>query len=90
MTATARMCVHCSGLGCVARQGAPCARIAVHMSVCAGVDGNTTTILAAIDDVIHDEVDVLSLFIGVTDNSSFGALHAVQKGITVVYAGGCD
>jgi len=32
-------------------------------------------------------VDVLSLSLTVDENS-FGALHAVQKGIAVVYAGG--
>ncbi|CAO1946266.1 unnamed protein product [Urochloa humidicola] len=49
--------------------------------------GNTATVLAAIDDAIHDGVDVLSLSLVVEENS-FGALHAVQKGITVVYAAG--
>ncbi|XP_062207126.1 subtilisin-like protease SBT3.5 [Phragmites australis] len=74
-----------------ARGGAPRARIAVYKSVWgsgrgAGA-GNTATVLAAIDDAIHDGVDVLSLSLIVPENS-FGALHAVQKGITVVYAAG--
>jgi subtilisin family serine protease len=74
-----------------ARGGAPRARIAVYKSVWgsgrgAG-SGNTATVLAAIDDAIHDGVDVLSLLLVVEENS-FGALHAVQKGITVVYAAG--
>ncbi|TKW17216.1 hypothetical protein SEVIR_5G351700v4 [Setaria viridis] len=74
-----------------ARGGAPRARIAVYKSVWgsgrgAG-SGNTATVLAAIDDAIHDGVDVLSLSLVVEENS-FGALHAVQKGITVVYAAG--
>jgi hypothetical protein len=51
--------------------------------------GNTATVLAAIDDAIHDGVDVLSLSLTSPENL-FGALHAVRKGITVVYAGGND
>jgi hypothetical protein len=39
------------------------------------------------DDAIHDGVDVLSLSLVVEENS-FGALQAVQKGITIVYAAG--
>ncbi|NEU35327.1 hypothetical protein GN156_32245, partial [bacterium LRH843] len=46
-------------------------------------------VLAALDDAIHDGVDILSLSIH-DDEDSFGALHAVQKGITIVYAGGND
>ena len=72
-----------------ARGGAPRARIAVYKSVWgsghgAGA-GSSATVLAAIDDAIHDGVDVLSLSLVVEENL-FGALHAVQKGITVVYA----
>ncbi|XP_020201039.1 subtilisin-like protease SBT3.9 [Aegilops tauschii subsp. strangulata] len=75
----------------VARGGAPHARIAVYKTLW-GVDGfgDTSAFLAAIDDAIHDGVDVLSLSVGFPDENSFGALHAVQKGITVVYAGGND
>ncbi|CAL4973629.1 unnamed protein product [Urochloa decumbens] len=47
-------------------------------------------VLAAIDDAIHDGVDVLSLSLAHPDENSFGALHAVQKGIAVVYAAGND
>ncbi|KAL6616208.1 hypothetical protein ACP70R_038478 [Stipagrostis hirtigluma subsp. patula] len=73
-----------------ARGGAPRARIAVYKSAwgAAGV-ANSATVLAAIDDAIHDGVDILSLSL-VVDENSFGALHAVQKGITVVYAAGND
>ncbi|KAG8055121.1 hypothetical protein GUJ93_ZPchr0001g29369 [Zizania palustris] len=74
-----------------ARGGAPRARIAVYKSVWGrargATSGNTATVLAAIDDAIHDGVDVLSLSLVVSENS-FGALHAVQKGIVVVYAAG--
>ncbi|KAL6616205.1 hypothetical protein ACP70R_038475 [Stipagrostis hirtigluma subsp. patula] len=75
----------------VARGGAPHARIAVYKSLWTSPDGgtigSTATVLAAIDDAIHDGVDVLSLSL-VAEENSFGALHAVQKGITVVYAAG--
>ncbi|CAO1946261.1 unnamed protein product [Urochloa humidicola] len=75
----------------VARGGAPHARIAVY-KVLWGSDagGDDATLLAAIDDAIHDGVDVLSLSVGGFSDNSFGALHAVQKGITVVYAAGND
>ncbi|KAL6616207.1 hypothetical protein ACP70R_038477 [Stipagrostis hirtigluma subsp. patula] len=76
----------------VARGGAPRARIAVYKSLWAtaggGAVGSTATVLAAIDDAIHDGVDVLSLSLIILEENSFGALHAVQKGITVVYAAG--
>ncbi|GJN17460.1 hypothetical protein PR202_gb04525 [Eleusine coracana subsp. coracana] len=67
----------------------PRARIAVYKSAWGTGGGalNIATVLAAIDDAIHDGVDVLSLSLTADDNS-FGALHAVQKGITVVYAAG--
>ena len=73
-----------------ARGGAPRARIAVYKSVSGSARGagagSSATVLAAIDDAIHDGVDVLSLSLVV--ENLFGALHAVQKGITVVYAAG--
>ncbi|CAO1944765.1 unnamed protein product [Urochloa humidicola] len=81
------------GLGAgAARGGAPRARIAVYKSLWgARGGGGTATVLAAIDDAIHDGVDVLSLSLGaLLDTNSFGALHAVQKGITVVYSAGND
>ncbi|KAK1661425.1 hypothetical protein QYE76_049584, partial [Lolium multiflorum] len=74
----------------VARGGAPRARIAVYKALWADGSGSTATVLAAIDDAIHDGVDVLSLSLAHPDENSFSALHAVQKGITVVYAGGND
>ena len=80
------------GLGAgAARGGAPRARIAVYKAVWGSGRGagaaNTATLLAAIDDAIHDGVDVLSLSL-TSEENSFGALHAVQKGIAVVYAAG--
>ncbi|CAL4947038.1 unnamed protein product [Urochloa decumbens] len=77
----------------VARGGAPHARIAVYKSLWLSArdenSGSDATVLAAIDDAIHDGVDILSLSLN-SDENSFGTLHAVQKGITVVYAGGND
>jgi subtilisin family serine protease len=74
-----------------ARGGAPRARIAVYKSLWGrGGVGTDATVLAAIDDAIHDGVDVLSLSLAHPYENSFGALHAVQKGITVVYAAGND
>ncbi|XP_020092725.1 subtilisin-like protease SBT3.7 [Ananas comosus] len=74
-----------------ARGGAPRARLAIYKATWGtghGLGaGNSATVLAAIDDAIHDGVDVLSLSL-IEDEDSFGALHAVEKGITVVYAGG--
>ncbi|GJN17463.1 hypothetical protein PR202_gb04528 [Eleusine coracana subsp. coracana] len=78
----------------VARGGAPHARIAVYKALWKAKDGGsigtTAALLAAIDDAIHDGVDVLSMSLTFPLENSFGTLHAVQKGITVVYAGGND
>ncbi|KAJ8478497.1 hypothetical protein OPV22_022224 [Ensete ventricosum] len=75
-----------------ARGGAPRARLAVYKAVWGSGRGsgagNTATVLAAIDDAIHDGVDVLSLSLVVLEEDSFGSLHAVANGITVVYAAG--
>ncbi|XP_004970240.1 subtilisin-like protease SBT3.5 isoform X1 [Setaria italica] len=75
-----------------AHGGAHRARIAVYKSLWGPRGrGSSATVLAAIDDAIHDGVDVLSLSLGaLRDTSSFGALHAVQKGITIVYSAGND
>ncbi|XP_042374424.1 subtilisin-like protease SBT3.5 [Zingiber officinale] len=76
----------------VARGGAPRARLAVYKAVWGTGRGNGATnsivILAAVDDAIHDGVDVLSLSLGLLQDNSFGVLHAVAKGLTVVYAAG--
>ncbi|KAF0918934.1 hypothetical protein E2562_027485 [Oryza meyeriana var. granulata] len=81
--------LHGLGTG-VSRGGAPRARLAVYkVSWDTGNNAKFASagVLAALDDAIHDGVDILSLSLSV-DEDSFGALHAVQKGITVVYAGG--
>ncbi|KAK3118682.1 hypothetical protein QOZ80_9BG0704040 [Eleusine coracana subsp. coracana] len=75
----------------VARGGAPRARIAVYKA-CWGIwsaqlDCSEAAVTKATDDAIHDGVDVLSLslapplFVPAT-------LHAVAKGISVVYSAG--
>ncbi|CAA7025102.1 unnamed protein product [Microthlaspi erraticum] len=84
------------------RGGAPRARIAVYKTcwyhddleanICSSAD-----ILKAMDEAIHDGVDVMSLSLGyeplfqetdVRDGISTGAFHAVLNGITVVCAAG--
>ncbi|XP_020176360.1 subtilisin-like protease SBT3.6 isoform X1 [Aegilops tauschii subsp. strangulata] len=72
----------------VARGGAPHARIAVYKS-CWSKEGHcpTPAVLAAIDDAIHDGVDVLSLSLEMSENS-YGTLHAVLKGIVMVHTAG--
>jgi subtilisin family serine protease len=74
-----------------ARGGAPRARIAVYKPMWGPgtASGSSADILEAVDDAIHDGVDVLSLSIGGGfPDDSFATLHAVQKGITVVFSGG--
>ncbi|KAL6889047.1 hypothetical protein ACP4OV_010073 [Aristida adscensionis] len=82
------------GLGAgVARGGAPRARLAVYKA-CWRVQGKvscpTATVLKAIDDAIHDGVDILSLSMGGPGDEFPGTLHAVARGIPVVFAGGND
>ncbi|XP_039138412.1 subtilisin-like protease SBT3.9 [Dioscorea cayenensis subsp. rotundata] len=74
-----------------ARGGAPRARLAMY-KVCWGVGGACfdAPILKAIDDAIHDGVDVLSLSLGSFVNEQMGTLFAVSKGMTIVYAAGND
>ncbi|ONK71727.1 uncharacterized protein A4U43_C04F11740 [Asparagus officinalis] len=73
-----------------ARGGAPRARLAIY-KVGWGERGFTPLAagVKAIDDAIHDGVDVLSLSLGwdLLDYP-YATLHAVEKGITVVFAGG--
>ncbi|XP_023636855.1 subtilisin-like protease SBT3.7 isoform X2 [Capsella rubella] len=88
--------------GGTVRGGAPRARIAVYKTCWYLDDEDITTcssadILKAMDEAIHDGVDVLSLSLGyeplypetdVRDGIATGAFHAVLKGITVVCAAG--
>ncbi|XP_078153053.1 subtilisin-like protease SBT3.6 isoform X2 [Carex rostrata] len=71
------------------RGGAPRARIAVY-KVCwgAGSSCSHAGIVAAVDDAVHDGVDVLSLSLGDSSYEVIGTLHAVAKGISVVFAAG--
>ncbi|XP_051194572.1 subtilisin-like protease SBT3.8 [Lolium perenne] len=79
------------GLGTgVARGGAPRARLGIYKVCWVGPDCSMSAILAAIDDAIHDGVDVLSISIGGAGHEIPGTLHAVQRGISVVFAGGND
>ncbi|OAP17247.1 hypothetical protein AXX17_AT1G33690 [Arabidopsis thaliana] len=85
-----------------ARGGAPRARIAMYKACWHLVTGATTCsaadLLKAIDEAIHDGVDVLSISNGFSvplfpevdtqDGVAVGAFHAVAKGIPVVCAGG--
>jgi len=77
----------------VARGGAPRARLAMYKAcwgsypIDAGCSG--AGIMKAIDDAIHDGVDVLSLSIGAPSDFP-GTLHAVANGITVVFSAGND
>ncbi|KAL6654857.1 hypothetical protein ACP70R_008322 [Stipagrostis hirtigluma subsp. patula] len=74
----------------VARGGAPRARVAVYKA-CFGPDCSDAAVLAAVDHAVHDGVDVLSLSLGGTDGAEIpGTLHAVARGISVVFAGGND
>jgi subtilisin family serine protease len=78
------------GLGAgVARGGAPRARLGIY-KVCWVDDCPEAAILAAIDDAIHDGVDVLSISLGWAGHEAPGTLHAVQRGISVVFSGGND
>ncbi|KAF3339366.1 Subtilisin-like protease [Carex littledalei] len=78
------------------RGGAPRARIAVYKacwnqgSLSEETKCSHASILAAIDDAINDGVDILSLSVGGGINMVPGTLHAVAKGITVVFSAGND
>jgi len=78
-----------------ARGGAPGARLAIYkacwFNFCSDAD-----VLSAMDDAIHDGVDILSLSLGpdppqpiyFEDAISVGAFHAFQKGILVSASAG--
>uniref|UniRef100_J3LVC3 Peptidase S8/S53 domain-containing protein n=1 Tax=Oryza brachyantha TaxID=4533 RepID=J3LVC3_ORYBR len=74
-----------------ARGVAPHARIAVYKACWAARGGcDDTAVLQAIDDAVHDGVDVLFLSIGGANNEYYGSLHVVNNGITVVFVAGND
>ncbi|KAL6848472.1 hypothetical protein ACP4OV_021766 [Aristida adscensionis] len=64
------------------------ARLAVYKACWSGAEGSCggAAVLAAIDDAINDGVDVLSLSLGGPDEFP-GTLHAVARGIPVVFCG---
>ncbi|CAH2035067.1 unnamed protein product [Thlaspi arvense] len=85
------------------RGGAPRARIAMYkacwyLDELDGVTCSYSDILKAIDEAMHDGVDILSISLGarvplssetdLSDGFASGAFHAVAKGIVVVCAGG--
>uniref|UniRef100_A0A0E0R6L8 Subtilisin-like protease n=1 Tax=Oryza rufipogon TaxID=4529 RepID=A0A0E0R6L8_ORYRU len=72
----------------IAQGGAPKAHIAVYKA-CWSIGCSEATIFKAIDDAIHDGVDVLSLSI-LSPTGHTPAFHAVMKGIPVIYAAGND
>ncbi|CAF2043097.1 hypothetical protein HID58_033986 [Brassica napus] len=84
--------------GGTVRGGAPRARIAMYKACWDDSGCYSADILKAMDEAIHDGVDVLSLSLGyrvpyfpetdVRDAIATGAFHAVLKGITVVCSGG--
>lgn len=84
------------GIG-VARGGAPRARLA-HYKACWNGQCAFADLLRALDQAIHDGVDVLSLSIGtaipmfsdVDDLIATGSFHAVANGIVVVCAAAND
>ncbi|XXG76239.1 hypothetical protein AAC387_Pa08g0637 [Persea americana] len=76
-----------------ARGGAPRARLAIYKVCWNAASCSNVDLLKAFDEAIHDGVDVLSVSLGVgvpsvLDVISFGSLHAVSKGITVVCSAG--
>ena len=76
-----------------ARGGAPRARLAVYKALWGQFGGTSASILAAIDDAVQDGVDVLNLSLGSTQDDDtwlLPSLHAIRRGIIMVYAGGND
>ncbi|CAI8616332.1 unnamed protein product [Vicia faba] len=78
-----------------ARGGAPSARLAIYKACWFGFCSDAD-VLSAMDDAIHDGVDILSLSLGPNppqpnyfeDAVSVGAFHAFQKGILVSASAG--
>ncbi|KFK25462.1 hypothetical protein AALP_AA8G118000 [Arabis alpina] len=86
--------------GGMVRGGAPKARIAMYKVCWRSLDDSCASaeVLKAMDDAVADGVDVISISIGrpipilteINQNNmfSYGAFHAVSKGIPVICAGG--
>ncbi|XBI63061.1 hypothetical protein VPH35_043555 [Triticum aestivum] len=76
----------------MARGEAPRARLAIYKVLWGpNTAASDASILAAIDDAIHDGVDVLSLSLGGGAGHEFpGTLHAVLRGISVIFSAGND
>ncbi|KAL0327071.1 UNVERIFIED_CONTAM: Subtilisin-like protease SBT4.10 [Sesamum angustifolium] len=76
-----------------ARGGVPAARIAAYKA-CGAFGCESVNLLSAFNDAIADGVDIISLSLGggildiKDDVVAIGALHAMQKGILTVNAGG--
>ncbi|KAG0461754.1 hypothetical protein HPP92_020230 [Vanilla planifolia] len=70
-----------------ARGGAPRARLAVYKACWGSGRCPEAAVLKAIDDAVHDGVDVLSLSLG-GDGYPSATIRAVARGINVVFAGG--
>uniref|UniRef100_M0ZIR1 Cucumisin n=1 Tax=Solanum tuberosum TaxID=4113 RepID=M0ZIR1_SOLTU len=80
------------------RGGAPKARIAMYKVCYNGGGCNYANVIMAIDQAIHDGVDILSMSLGsepplspdidFTDGGQFASLSAVTHGITVVSSAG--
>ncbi|KAJ3706200.1 hypothetical protein LUZ61_009905 [Rhynchospora tenuis] len=69
------------------RGGAPRARLAIYKVCWANLGCSRAGILAAIDHAIDDGVDVISMSIG-SPTEFLETLHAIAKGIPVVFAAG--
>ncbi|XP_074567008.1 uncharacterized protein LOC141823618 [Curcuma longa] len=81
---------HGLGVG-TARGGAPHARLAIYKACWVGTSGcPDAALLKAIDDAVHDGVDILSLSLGARFSQLFVTIHAVAKGITVIFSAGND
>ncbi|KAG6507107.1 subtilisin-like protease SBT3.9 [Zingiber officinale] len=72
-----------------ARGGAPRARVAMYKACWAGGTCVEAAVIKAIDDAIHDGVDLISMSIRGL-GYPLETLHAVMKGIPVILAGGND
>ncbi|KAF3677154.1 Subtilisin-like protease SBT3.5 [Capsicum annuum] len=80
------------------RGGAPKARLAMYKVCYNGGGCHFADVIMAIDQAIHDGVDILSMSLGAepplvpdvdfTDGGQFASLHAVMHGITVVCSAG--